>query len=101
MVAFIVEEATNKKGISGIGWDKYVRIVLYIISLLGVIIHNEIVVVNICGLGSDTKYFLDIEVKYEEMFTITDNPEELKRYETLDEQNNDNSFNERENIIKN
>ena len=38
---------------------KYIRIVLYIISFIGVILHNEIVVINICGLGSDTKYFYD------------------------------------------
>ena len=39
------------------GWDIYIRIFLYIISFIGVIIHNEIVVINICNLGSDTKYF--------------------------------------------
>jgi len=41
-------------------WYKYVRIFLFIISFIGVIIHNEIVVINICGLGSDTKYFLEL-----------------------------------------
>ena len=37
------------------GWDIYLRIVLYIFSFIGVMIHNEIVVINICNLGSDTK----------------------------------------------
>ena len=66
-------------------WDFYVRIILYIISTIGVIIHNEIVVINICDLGSDTKYFLDKKVENEELFAKTDNPEILKRFETLEE----------------
>ena len=61
------------------------RIILYIISTIGVIIHNEIVVINICDLGSDTKYFLDKKVENEELFAKTDNPEILKRFETLEE----------------
>ena len=66
-------------------WDFYVRIILYIISTIGVIIHNEIVVINICDLGSDTKYFLDKKVESEELFAKTDNLEILKRFETLEE----------------
>ena len=63
---------------------KYIRIFLYLISLIGVLIHNEIIVTNICGLGSDTKYFLDIVVKTDEEFTKSDNPDILKRFETLE-----------------
>ena len=65
-------------------WDIFVRIFLYIISFIGVMIHNEIVVINICNLGSDTKYFLDLEVKSEEQFATTDNPDIIKRYETFE-----------------
>ena len=50
-------------------WDLYFRIFLYFISSIGVMIHNEIVVINICNLGSDTKYFLDLKVKIEEQFS--------------------------------
>ena len=64
-------------------WDLYIRIFLYLVSAIGVIIHNEIVVINICNLGSDTKYFLDLEVKSEELFSKTDNPEIMKRYDSL------------------
>ena len=67
------------------GWDLYFRIFLYVISTIGVLIHNEIVVINICNLGSDTKYFLDLEVESEELFSSTNNPDVLKRYETLEE----------------
>ena len=65
------------------GWDLYIRIFLYLIIAIGVLIHNEIVVINICNLGSDTKYFLDLELKKEELFNNADNPEIIKRYETL------------------
>ena len=56
---------------------KYIRIVLYIISFIGVILHNEIVVINICGLGSDTKYFYDVLVKNEEEYSNADDPENV------------------------
>ena len=67
-----------------LGWHKYIRIVLYLISIIGVILLNEIVVINICGLGSDAKYFLDIMVKNEEEFISSDNPNSLKRFETFE-----------------
>ena len=63
---------------------KYIRIILYLFSLIGVIIHNEIVVINICGLASDTKYFLDIMVKNDEEYSKSDNPNIIKRFETLE-----------------
>ena len=66
------------------GWHKYIRIVLYIISIIGVIIHNEIVVINICGLGSDTKYFLNIVLKNDEEYISSDNPNNLRRFETIE-----------------
>ena len=65
------------------GWDLYIRIFLYLIIAIGVLIHNEILVINICNLGSDSKYFLDLELKKEELFNNADNPEIIKRYETL------------------
>ena len=66
-----------------ITWDFYIRIFFYLISFISVIIHNEIIVINICNLGSDTKYFLDLEFEREELFAKTDNPEIIKKYETL------------------
>ena len=81
------------------GWDLYVRMFLYIISFIGVIIHNEIVIINICELGSDTKYFLDLKVINEEIYSNEDNPEILKRYETLtemEEKNDETVINESE-----
>ena len=66
-------------------WDFYVRIFLYIILTIGVLIYNEIIVINICGLASDTKYFLDLKLKNERLFSISDEPEVLKKFETFDE----------------
>ena len=61
------------------------RIFLYVISTIGVLIHNEIVVINICNLGSDTKYFLDLKVQSEERYSKTDDPEVMKQYESFSE----------------
>ena len=71
------------------GWDIYLRIFLYIISTICVMIHNEIVVINICNLGSDTKYFLDLEVKREDLFMSTDDPDIIKKFETEMEDENE------------
>ena len=80
-----VEDLLNKDSkFKKMNGHKYIRIFLYLISLIGVLIHNEIIVTNICGLGSDTKYFLDIVVKTDEEFTKSDNPDILKRFETLE-----------------
>ena len=68
-----------------IKWDLYLRLILYLVSAICVIIHNEIVVINICNLGSDTKYFLDLKVQSEELFANTDNPEIMKRYDSFTE----------------
>ena len=77
---------------------------LYLISFTGVLIHNEIIIINICGLGSDTKYFLDLEVKKEEEYVNADNLDDLKKFGTItkmEEQSNDTSSNEDENKIIN
>ena len=84
-------------------WYKYVRIFLFIISFIGVIIHNEIVVINICGLGSDTKYFLEHILKDDEEFSQSDNPNILKKYETfieMNHQDSDKENNEGDNSIE-
>ena len=63
---------------------KYIRIILYLISLFGVLLHNEIIVINVCGLSSDTKYFLDDIAKSEEIYNNSDDPDILQRFETLE-----------------
>ena len=57
----------------------YIRIILYLVSLIGVLLHNEIIVTNICGLGSDSKYFLDIVAKNDE-----EDNNILKKFETIE-----------------
>ena len=80
---FIVELIVGGYNYNIMGWDLYFRIFLYVISFIGVLIHNEIIIINICNLGSDTKYFLDLKVESEKIFSNADNPEIIKRYETL------------------
>ena len=99
-VCNFVEDLITKGVFKDMPPYKYVRILLYIISFIGVIIHNEKVVINICGLGSDTKYFLEHILKDEEEFSCSDNPNILKRYDSFIEmnyQNLNNENNEREN----
>ncbi len=90
------EKPTLKEEYKIMGWDLYIRIFLYLISFFGVLLHNEIIVINYCGLGSDTKYFLDIKFEKEEEYINADNPEELRKFETMTEmenQSNDNKSN--------
>ena len=86
---FIVDIIYGENDYKIMGWDMYVRIFLYAISFIGVLIHNEIVVINICNLGSDTKYFLDLEVKREDLFMSTDDPDIIKKFETEMEDENE------------
>ena len=69
---------------SSFNWDSYIRIFLYAILIIGVLIHNEIIVINICGLASDTKYFLDLKLKNEELYSDSDEPEVLQKFETIE-----------------
>ena len=52
-------------------------------------IHNEIIIINICGISSDAKYFMDLKVESERLYSISDDPETLQRYETFEEADND------------
>ena len=82
---FIMDIKDGEYDYKIMGWDLYFRIFLYVISFIGVVIHNEIVVINICNLGSDTKYFLDLKVKSEELYSRTNDPKIIEEYETLNE----------------
>ena len=85
IVDFIFSLIINSfNDLGSFNWDLYVRIFLYIILIIGVLIHNEIIVINICGLASDTKYFLDLKVKNEELYSDADEPEVLQKFETIE-----------------
>ena len=93
---------TLKEEYKIMGWDLYVRIFLYVISFFGVLILNEIIVINYCELGSDTKYFLDIKVEEEEKYIKAFKLDELQKFGTLnemDEQSDNNMSNDDSNII--
>ena len=100
---FVLDQI-GKKVFSNLGWYKYIKIVLYVISFIGVMMHNEIVVINICGLASDTKYFYDNLVKSEEEYMKADDFSILKKFETMemiDYQDDDSISNERKKTINN
>ena len=82
---FVIEIILKKNNDEIRNWSLYFRIFLYVISFIGVLIHNEIVIINICNLGSDTKYFLDLKLKSEELFSRTNDPKIMQRYESYDE----------------
>ena len=81
----LFDKVIDKTEYQTMGYDLYFRIFLNIISTIGVMIHNEIVVINICNLGSDTKYFLDLKFQSEELFSNTNDPEIIRRYESINE----------------
>ena len=91
---FIVDIIYGENDYKIMGWDMYVRIFLYAISFIGVLIHNEIVVINICNLGSDTKYFLDLKVRDEEEFSKANDPQIMKKFESFSENEEVNEGNE-------
>ena len=68
-----------------LGWDFYIRIFLYIILIFSIMIHNQIIIINICGLGSETKYFLQLKFENEELYADTEDSEILQRFETMNE----------------
>ena len=71
-------------------WELSLRLLIYVILFIAAMIHNEIFIITKCGLGENTKLFMDEKVK-EEMSLI--NNDDLKRNDTmieLDENNNNN-----------
>ena len=83
-ICYFVVDLIYAKIFIKMGYHKYIRIVLYIISLIDVLLHNKIIVINICSLGSDKKYFLDDIAKNEEEYNNTNDPNILKKFETLE-----------------
>ena len=50
--------------------------------------HNEIIIINICGLGSYTKYFLRLKSINENLYLERDTIDNLIIYDTLEEKDN-------------
>ena len=89
IIYFIIDKIENKEDNNNImGWDLYPRVILYLILFIGVMIHNEIIIINVCDLGSHTKYFFDLKVISEEIYSGTNNPEILLRYDSRIEMEN-------------
>jgi len=82
---FIFDFIYYKDELLGEVWDICIRIVLYIILFIGVMMHNEIIIINICGLGSYTKYFLRLKSINENLYLERDTIDNLIKYDTLEE----------------
>ena len=62
--------------------DLTTRIIIFIILFLGVLMHNEIVIINLCGLNQSTKLYLDKKVIEEDLLSNSENNDILKRFDT-------------------
>ena len=82
-------------------FDVFARIFIYIILFIAAMIHNEIFIITKCGLGDNTKLFLDEKVKEEMMLSNLEgeNFEILKRYDTMIEMEMNTNNEENENNI--
>ena len=57
-------------------WEIFIRIFIYIIIFIAALIHNEIVIITKCGLGENTKLFMDEKAK-EELLSNQDTDETI------------------------
>ena len=84
--------------------DLTTRIIIFIILFLGVLMHNEIVIINLCGLNQSTKLYLDKKVIEEDLLSNSENNDILKRFDTticeMEEKFNDMSLNDIFNFFK-
>ena len=86
--------------------DLTTRIIIFIILFLGVLMHNEIVIINLCGLNQSTKLYLDKKVIEEDLLSNSENNDILKRFDTticeMEEKfNEDDNENDNDNNNKN
>ena len=71
-----------------ISWTMYYNFILYIVLLFGAMIHNEIFIINICGLNLKTQLFLNQDFKAE--FSDLDTQKEDNDEEEDEEKNEEN-----------
>jgi hypothetical protein len=85
---FIFDFIYYKDELLGEVWDICIRIILHIILFIGVMMHNEIIIINICGLGSYTKYFLRLKSINENLYLERDTIDNLIQLNTFEEKDN-------------
>ena len=79
-IAFLIQKSEQMKS-ANIA-DLTTRIIIFIILFLGVLMHNEIVIINLCGLNQSTKLYLDKKVIEEDLLSNSENNDILKRFDT-------------------
>ena len=103
-IAFLIQKSEQMKS-ANIA-DLTTRIIIFIILFLGVLMHNEIVIINLCGLNQSTKLYLDKKVIEEDLLSNSENNDILKRFDTticeMEEKfNEDDNENDNDNNNKN
>ena len=61
LIIYGIDESSNDEEYSNI--EISLRIIIYIILFISALIHNEIFIITKCGLGNNTKLFLDEKEK--------------------------------------
>ena len=51
--------------VGNVSWDNYVNVALYFMVFIGAMIHNEIFIINKCGLNEKTQLYLSNEFNKE------------------------------------
>ena len=82
-ISFNLIVATNKKQKINL-FQIIIRIFLYLILFVAAMIHNEIFIITKCGLGDNTKLYLEKRLEEEKILSNPDTKmEELSRYDTV------------------
>ena len=95
---FIIRLAVNHQQIS---WTYYIIFIIYIILFIAAMIHNEIFIINRCGLNEKTKLFLDISLNEEKKNQYLIPGEENENEEENKENEENKDIEENENLEEN
>ena len=104
LISYIINFGNNNEG-EYKPWEIIIRFFIYIILFIAALIHNEIVIITKCGLGENTKLFMDEKAK-EELLLSSPDAEEIvleKSDSTIDYEqsiNNDERTNKNDNFIE-
>ena len=71
LISYIINFGNNNEG-EYKPWEIIIRFFIYIILFIAALIHNEIVIITKCGLGENTKLFMDEKAKEELLLSSPD-----------------------------
>ena len=83
----LIDDPLRGKDIS---WTMYCNFVIYIVLFFGAMIHNEIFIINICGLNLKTQLFLNQDFNAEFISNLDPQNEDIAEEEEDEEKNEEN-----------